>query len=384
MSARKSSTRDESAAEWFTALQSDMSLSEIRRWEEWISDPDNRASFDALASLWERARFIQPLPRASAEEIAADDYDGSVPFVEWSGGQGVDVEQPLELKNSIDSANEPEASARNSGVDRASSGRRLWVFAAAIVASVAIGWFLYPQITDEPRLYETGIAEHRTLHLSDGSEVLLGAETSLWVTYTQQRRTVVLDRGEVLIHVAPKRTWPFAVLAGKGVVTAVGTRFTVKRSSATERVTVTVTEGVVRVEPQVFDMPAAAPEIAPPSAPPKPRLVVAALNEGQRVSYDERGSLTVVKPVDLQGAVAWQEGRLFYRDESLREVIADVNRYSRREIVILDGSADALRYTGTVFQDDIDGWVDGLGDIFNLEVVEQDARHVVIRKRHAG
>jgi transmembrane sensor len=60
------------------------------------------------------------------------------------------------------------------------------------------------------------------------------------------------------------------------------------------------------------------------------------------------------------GIAAWREGLLQYRNEPLQSVIADVARYSARDIVIADAAAADLRVTGTVFTNDVESWIQGL------------------------
>src|SRR5579872_7593493 len=67
-----------------------------------------------------------------------------------------------------------------------------WTASAALMAAIAgIGfWFLLT-----PSYYATGIAEVRDIHLSDGSDVTLGARSSLEVAFRGHERRVTLMSG---------------------------------------------------------------------------------------------------------------------------------------------------------------------------------------------
>jgi transmembrane sensor len=349
-------------------------------WERWISDPDHRSEFDSVIEVWVRSGSVGPLPVPTAEELDADEYDGSESIAEWSARQALSESLSPPRKNR--QFDEPRDSRVTEAPASPSKRARRWR-AAALAASLvvaAVGWLVFPQlesmINGEPEFYETGLAEHRSVSLQDGSTILLGARTSLWVTFSRQRRTVVLERGEALFDVAKDKRRPFSVHAGYGTITAVGTSFSVQRDR--ERVEVTVAEGIVRVEPRVPERG----ERKSASA----QHVVAMLSSGQQVKLDDldAGRITISR-VDAELETSWREGRLQYVDKPLVDVVADVNRYAKRQ-VILDGSpTHALRFTGLVFQSNADRWVDQLTDIFPaLEVVEMDADHLTLRMRAEG
>jgi transmembrane sensor len=367
----KSTEQRARALEWLVESERDLSQSRIQEWERWIADPEHQAAFDEMAELWQRTGHIGPLPVPDAVELASDDYDGSGSIADWSARQAVNEYVPPDEETDRISAL-PQPAARRL--------RRPSLAAAAAAAVAALAWIAYPVLrsafTAEPQFYETTLAQHRQITLEDGSHVLLGAQTSLWVTYTHQRRIVVLDRGEARFDVAHDENRPFSVRAGHGAITAVGTSFSVQRER--ERVKVTVAEGIVRVEPRVAE---SRQERAANAIGERP--VVATVTKGQQVRYDERvrGKVSI-KRVGADFATAWGEGRLQYIDEPLYDVVADVNRYARRQIVIDDPQAHDLRFTGILFQDNAEEWGEQLTDIFPiLEVVEANAEYLVLRAK---
>ncbi len=324
-------------SQWFAELQglegSDLPPAELQRWERWIEEPDNRRAFDRYVKLWSD---LGRLPRPTLEWQAADHYDGSVPVSEW--------------------------------LSRKRSPRRAvfhrWPVAATLAALMIAGsWFYLENYSmEDSQQFATAVQEHRQIRLSDGSTILLGADSVLTVRYGQERRSADLARGEALFEVRRDGKRPFVVSAGTATVRALGTAFNVLRGDG--RVVVTVTQGLVEVKP---------------AATAAPALV----GKGKQVTYRAEDAKTFKSEIidtDPVAAVSWPEGKLRYRSASLRSVIEDVNRYSRRR-VILDPAVAELEFTGVMFHKEIDSWIDGLRLIFPVDLVNVDANTVLVRPR---
>jgi transmembrane sensor len=333
----------------------DLRSEELAAWEQWLSDPDNERAFNRMDRLWTAAPDLEMHGLPSAAEQADDRYDGSQPVRDWLAGNA---------------ATEAERRTR---------ARARWpgLALAAMLALVAVGIVVFnpwQAATSEPsRTYLTATGEHRDLALSDGSTIVLGARSSVQVDYSDRLRSVVLLRGQAFFEVAKDPARPFTVAAGSGTITAVGTAFNVERSA--ERVIVTVTEGKVEVAQTLPQAEAASGA----SQQPAPR--VARLARSERIVYDADGHWSDVERTDSEAAIAWRDGRLRYRAEPLRHVLTGINRYSTREIVIVDPALGDLTFTGTVFEDRIDEWLYGLEDIFPIEVAEASISRIELRAR---
>ena len=83
-------------------------------------------------------------------------------------------------------------------------------------------------------------------------------------------------------------------------------------------------------------------------------------------------------PVDPVAVSAWQTGRLEFVNEPLRVVVATVNRYSPREIVVTDQSLSDLRITGTVSGDHTEEWLRALPEIIPVRVIEVSKETVLV------
>ncbi len=358
----KSGTSDDcgyDAAEWFVRLQApDLSTEDLEEWERWMARPANRAAFDEIQHLAERAvGGMAPRRRPAASELAQDRYDGSIAVAEWLA------------QHQLPSSEADRARSSSPGTTS-----RFLAF-AAIVAVVTTGVLLWANgrlpsgaPAEQLEVYETVAAEHRDITLADGSMIALAAKSAVSVSFSAERRLVALNHGEAWFQVARDLTRPFTVVAGGGTITAVGTAFNVRRG--VDEVVVTVTEGRVDV-------------VQPPTSAggDSSERTTATLVAGQEVSYGVRGELREVKRTDPGVAAAWREGRLEYRSEPLKRVIPDVNRYLRKEIVVVDPEIGDYMFTGTVFQGYTDGWIRGLEEIYPVEVVDRGDNQILVRKR---
>lgn len=121
--------------------------------------------------------------------------------------------------------------------------------AASLALAFAPGLLLKLRADDA-----TGTAEIRMVHLADGSDVRLGPESAITVSYAGGQRRVALLAGEALFDVHHDPARPFHVTVHGVTVTDIGTRFDVAaRGKATA---VAVNQGRVRVDAagRSFDM----------------------------------------------------------------------------------------------------------------------------------
>ncbi|BAN48156.1 FecR domain-containing protein [Metapseudomonas resinovorans] len=174
----------------------------------------------------------------------------------------------------------------------------------------------------------TAPGEVRELRLEDGSVLTLNGDTALDWNFVDGRREVRLYRGEADFQVFPDANHPFLITAGPARIRVTGTRFDVNRSG--ERVDLSVTQGHVQA--------------ADSGAP-------VAVKAGQQVSWQD-GRLQAVEPLDAQQRLAWQRGKLVFRDRPLADVFADLQRSQGARVVFLDDAVRQLQVTGVFALDD--------------------------------
>lgn len=325
-----------------------------REWQQWHADAENQRIFDAVSRLLSDRDLYRKRRRPSRAELAADRYDLSLPIVEWRKTATLRV-------------------PRNQGA----SGRYWWRwlsggFAVAALAAIAVLVMQLPLRfwsgagVSGRVVYQTNVGELQNIHLPDGSSIILGGRTELSIAFSAQRRSVSLVEGEAWFQVAHHSHWPFVVAAGDGTITDVGTAFLVQRDS--DRVVVTVTQGTVEVAPSplVRSTPGIDQGVAP--APVLSRIRV---TQGEELAFTDKGALSAVKQTDTHAATAWTHGRLTFDDVPLRYVVESVDRYSSRHIAVI-ASAGSLRFSGIVFDNEIEDWLQGLAKIFPVTVEERE------------
>ena len=335
------------AADWFTRLQDpDVSLEDTLAWQEWMK-ADARHS-DAFARIEEVSLMVRELrspPPAGSRELARDRYDASTPLSTWRAPRR--SRAPLAIAAAI-------------------------VLSCGVVAAIALKPIRAPW--DAPaNVFATSIGENRTVTLQDGSRITLGGNTRIEVALSETARSIELARGEAFFAVAKDPDRPFRVRAGDTAVTAIGTQFNVRRDS--DRAVVTVTEGRVVVEPVSHIMPIAVLREF------KPKLRPVRVEAGEQAIAGDAGIEDAIRMEDAAATTSWQTGRLAFRLQPLRYVLEDVNRYTRKPIVLEDESIGALLITGTVTNGSVGGWIASLEQGFGLEAVEEPERILVRRRR---
>jgi transmembrane sensor len=228
--------------------------------------------------------------------------------------------------------------------------------------------------------FATRTGEQMQVTLPDGSQVNLGARSKLTIAYTGAARDVRLETGEAFFAVHKDAMRPFRVHVLDGIVTAVGTAFDVRTTN--DRVVVAVAEGTVQVNGPVTTRPAAGLSRAPGAHDPMARAAVTRLRRGEAIDFVSSREGNAIQPasvtrVDPADPARWREGWLVYRDEPLRDVLADIGRYSDRDIVVADSLSVNPHFTGAVFKDSIIEWLESLPNTFPVTVTIHGSRITV-------
>lgn len=249
----------------------------------------------------------------------------------------------------------------------ASSRRWLPLAAAASFAAMILGGTLYfawnqlaPGVSTQ--VYNSAIAQNRDITLSDGTQVALGAASTMTTQFSKGQRQIELKNGEAFFQVVHDTSRPFVVAAGDLSIRDIGTAFDVRRTG--QRVTIAVTQGRV--------------EIADVNQKPgETQRGILQVSAGQMVSYDPATSAMTVGSMTPEQATAWRSDRLEFIDEPLSVVVANVNRYSERPLHIADADLGKLSYTGSIRTDALDSWLGALPQVFPLRV-NKDASQVTL------
>jgi len=247
---------------------------------------------------------------------------------------------------------------------RNSHGRRIALAATGAVAGMAAAVVLLMWNSGGPDVYETGIAEQKTVRLSDGTKLELDAGTSLEAHLNGSRRRVVLRTGRAVFHVAPDAGRPFEVKAGAGEVRVVGTVFEVNLIPA-DLLEVAVREGIVELGDST------------------PATEDHRLTAGTLATWKLDGHKLQLSQFNPDTFGQWRSGRLVYRDRPFKYVLADLEREYRGEIVLKDSSLGEMPVTGTLRTQDLSQAFALLSDVLPIRV-SQPRGGVLIIERKAG
>ena len=169
--------------------------------------------------------------------------------------------------------------------------------------------------------HTTDVGERRTISLEDGSSVELGSYSALSVDFVPTHRRVRLHRGQAFFETVADTARPFLVDAANGTMQALGTRFDVK--FVDDLVTVVVSEHAVLVR-------GAFPAVT--------------VEQGWQVSFGKGGDAALTR-ANLATAEAWRRDQIIFQDMPLRLVLAEIERYRRGRIVLMDDSLGAIPVT---------------------------------------
>jgi len=190
--------------------------------------------------------------------------------------------------------------------------------------------------------YETTVGALRSVQLADGSLMTLSSDSAVEVTLSRQSRRVQLVRGEAIFQVAKDAARPFVVETTGSRVTAVGTRFSVRRSDSGVRVV--VTEGTVKLQPATTSG--------------TPDQAESLLHAGGVAMLDAQGvAIRSGSEREVASLLDWESGHLSFRDATLARAAAEFNQFNRRKLRMGDAEVAAMRVGGHFRWSNVDAFV---------------------------
>jgi transmembrane sensor len=312
------------AAVWLARLHSDQRSEEMERnFRTWLAGNALRAAaFERMTNTWEATGALRARPGETSPEATVPARRG----ISWSAAtQGL---------------------------------------AACLVLAVLIG--LATQVMpgrSAPAMttIETRLGERRSLQLDDGSRLVMNTDSKLSVLFSADARIVELQRGQARFEVAKDSERPFIVRAGGKQIVARGTQFDVRWTE--ERLAIVLFEGRVSVLP----------------ARHSPSRTGISMTPGERLLF-EQPTIAIKSAPSLEREEAWVAGRAIFERTPLREAVAEINRYARRQLEIGDSSLAELPISGTFSVDDADAFARALADVLSLRVDDSGATLVLLKR----
>lgn len=232
--------------------------------------------------------------------------------------------------------------------------------AAAIGLSVVLG--LAAKIFWLDHTLRTQASEWRSVPLSDGSSITAGPYTKLHHDIGDDQRVISLAQGKAVFRVAKDPSRPFHVDAGRVLVTATGTKFTVERYGWD--VTVTMHEGTVVVTPSAGDEAA---------------FETAALAADDQWTVAGSAAPTFAR-VDGEAELEWSRGRIKLKaGDTVGVAVAKFNGYNATKIVV-DEHVSARQIRGAFDANDPLSFAATVQEIAGVSVVRESPELVRIER----
>jgi transmembrane sensor len=221
-----------------------------------------------------------------------------------------------------------------------------WQRAAAILfipllaGSFWWGKFISADRSSDQVVYNEVFAAFGTrsaIKLADGSKVWLNSGSSLSYPnkFINQKRIVKL-KGEAYFEVQSDVSRPFIVQTQSISVTATGTKFDVQAYPKMRKTQVTLVSGIVLVKKMIVGTAGTS---------------IAELKPNQHLVYDTMSGIKELKDENIYRYIAWKEGKLIFRNESLSEVVEKISLLYNVEIE-LQGKNLQDNYYRATFQDE--------------------------------
>jgi len=256
-----------------------------------------------------------------------------------------------------------------------------WPILAGLAAAALIcGFIIYQRYGPQIDL-NTVAATHSTplpitRRLADGSIARLKADAEIEEIYTPQERRVRLVRGEAFFTVEKDKSRPFYVEANQTTVRAVGTAFSVRIQP--NEVNILVTEGTVQVTP---------PKIAA-ADPAQSKIRSAQVEAGHRAivtsSQVEKITEVLVSSVstsEIVNSLAWNVPMLELAGSTLGELATSFTQQSGQKIEITDPELRAVRIGGRFPNQDVEGFVRVMEEIYDVQSERRPDGTLVLRKK---
>lgn len=317
----------EEAAAWLERIERTLSASEAKALRAWLGRPAHRETIVDRCKRWHGPEILAVLAELVPVEMLAD-------RVERHYGKMV------------------------IGIFFALSGITL------ITILIALGNRM-PGTDDKgnplraAETFQTAVGERKLVRFGDGGSMTLNTATRVFMSYQPHSRDITLLAGELALDAKHDAARPLLVSAGGRLfdVQPGGARINIRLVDR-EHVELTVVEGEVLALRSRL------------AAPLSPALLRQRVTEGEwRFGASDGGILGAgwqsacrLSSADLDRRLAWQAGRMIFRNEQLEDVLREVERYTPTRFV-LTGSELRSQRVSAVFD---------LGDV---ESVRSHLRH---------
>ena len=240
------------------------------------------------------------------------------------------------------------------------------IYSTAIAASLGLLLFLNIRYTQKAgqslaamKKTSTEKAEYKFILLPDSTQVWLNAGSTLDYPehFDNSIREVTLT-GEAYFDVKHAEEHPFIIHTGQINTTVLGTAFNINAYTDRSNIEVSVSRGKVRVS--------------------RGDQLIAMLVKGQAVKVSQAGDTGPQKILSANSVAAWQQGNMIYDDETMGDIVADLQRVYNVKIQIADDKMPALRLS-TSFRRElgISHALEILCELTDTQLVERNGTYII-------
>ncbi|MEI6677070.1 MAG: FecR domain-containing protein [Mariniphaga sp.] len=168
--------------------------------------------------------------------------------------------------------------------------------------------------------------------LADGTKVWLNSASKLEfpTRFTGSKREVIL-KGEAFFEVTRNEKQPFRVNANELKVEVLGTSFNVVSFEDDTQSEVVLVTGKVALSSENGKIVKEYSTMIP----------------GQRAIYQKEAQKVITEQVEVEKYIAWRDGNLIFRDDSMEDVVKRLSRWFNVEITINDPEINNYIYKAT-------------------------------------
>ncbi len=302
-------------AKFLTGEYSEEDRKNVTSWLE--ENPDNREIFDSVKKLWITAK----------EEFEPSDINRL-----WAGlAQKAGI--PLQVGDQ--NVYESQFDENNWFIKFWHSSNKILRYAAAIILISLISYSVYlilkPRETTlnaEYNFLSVDAGQQSSITLSDGTVIILDSGSKLYYPekFSASTRKVRLY-GEAYFEVTSNIEKPFEVEADNALITVLGTKFNVKTWNENNIVQVNVIQGKVSLSEKGRSL----------------KHVILEKGFGSELLSD--GTITIPHSIDIEITLLWLKGEMYLDNISVREVIAQIERWYDVKIILKDKTVANERIT---------------------------------------
>jgi ferric-dicitrate binding protein FerR (iron transport regulator) len=193
--------------------------------------------------------------------------------------------------------------------------------------------------------------EKSQLILSDGTKIFVNAGSTLRFPdhFSAETRDVWLD-GEAFFEVTKDKARPFLVHTSELDVKVHGTKFNLKAYDEENIIETTLVEGIVSLETRnLFNQTVESVFLEPNHKAIYLKKSTKIVNNEIKREVEqplEPKKIIISKPVEVEPAISWREGKLIFIDETFDNIAVKLERRYGVNIEITNDEIKHVRYTG--------------------------------------